>query len=569
MSTLCPTVSPADEGPVDGVEPREARHAAPGPAIAPSKRTFDRRAWTPVEPSLREAEGTSALAITGSLSAGTIATAPAGGFELSGALCMVPMQTTSAETQATIVNGDAALYANSAPDTDTVVRPSAGGVTVVESLRGAGAPTTFSWKLGLRPGHGLRVLANGAVAIEDPSRAARATNSALDEPAGIEWIEAMPDAATQLAASRYEIARAERETGQRVVGVVGRPYGIDSAGDSVPAQVRISGTRTVTVTVPPGAKAVVLTVVAKPPKPPWRKAPRPVHAYPLISIPANLATEAANAGCRFAQNQAPGRRLMLLNFGRARFEDGVFGAGRRPFYPNTEILEALTAAASSYRQDGCHREGTSAIIAYGVGNFELSLNGNDGEPMPWQLAEQAGAAQLQTAQALRSSVNPLDQVAVAGDLEPGWDPSPAGAEVAKALARGADSGDLAYYNFGTAGHCPPYEGPDPGCGSWGWRDLGDISQKRMAVPLPEIYHDYQIEQWATVRERWDRRHGRARRCFLRWLPRCYSFAGVTSQPVACGADLAPVRSWRALSKANPVGAVGRELIFYNPDGFRC
>ena len=582
-SPPCPRASPAPEGPVDGVELKQARDAAPAAAIAPSERTFDRRAWTPVEPSLREARGSNAVGVTGSLGAGAISTAPAGGFELVGVLCMVPMQTTAAETPGRIVNGDTVLYANSAPDMDTIVRPTASGIVVVESLRGAQAPRTLSWSLGLPPGYRLRALANGAVAIEDPSRAARPTAPAPREPGDIDRLEAIPDAATQLAESRYQIAHAERETGRRVVGVVGPPYAVGSDGASAPAPLRISDPQTVTVTVPSTARAAVLMVAGERRKPGARKPPRPVDAYPLIAIPENLATEAANVACRFAKSQPRGKRLMLLNFGRARVQasssgsGGVpdsqtareFGAGRRPFYPNTEILEALVAAASSYRQEECHKDGRSAIIAYGNGNFELSANGNDGEPMTPPLAKEAGAAQLQTAHTLRSSVSPADEVAVAGDLEPGWDPSPAGMKVAKALARGANSGDLPYYNFGTAGHCPPYDGPDPGCGSWSFRDLGDISQKRMAIPLPEIYHDYQVEQWASVRERWDRRHGRARKCSRKWRPRCYSFAGVTSQPIACGADLPPAQSWKALSKANPVGAVGRELIFYNPDGFRC
>ena len=568
-SPPCPTASFAREGPVDGVERKQARESVPAAAIAPSERTFDRRAWTPLEPSLTEARGSNALAVTGSLGGGAVSTAPAGGFELAGVLCMVPMQTTAAETPGQIVNGDAVLYANSAPDTDTIVRPTASGMAIVASFRGTQAPTTLSWKLGLPPGYGLRALASGTVAIEDPSRAADATEPLPREPADIDRLEAIPDAAAQLAESRYEFARAERETGQRVVGVLSPPYGVDPQGVSAPAPLTISGTDTVTLAVLPGARAVALMVAGNQRKRRKPKPPEPVNAYPLIAIPENLATEAANVACSFAQRQPRGKRLMLLNFGRVHIEDGEFGAGRRPFYSNTEILEALAAAASAYRQEACHRNGRRAIVAYGVGNFELSSTGNEDEPMSRQLAEQAGAAQLQTALTLQSSVLPPDEVAVAGDIEPGWDPSVAGVKAGKALVRGAAGGDLTYYNFGTAGHCPPYSGPAPGCGAWSFKDLGDISQKRMAVPLPEIYHDYQVEQWASIRERWDRRHGRARKCSREWRPKCYSFAGVTSQPIACGADLLPARSWKLLWKATPVGAVGRELVYYNPDGFRC
>jgi hypothetical protein len=480
---------------------------------------------------------------------------------------MVPMQTTSAETRAMIVNGDAALHTNAAPDTDTIVRPTASGVAVVESLRGARAPKSFTWKLGLPPGYSLRALANGGAAIEDPSRAAPATHAPLPEPANLARPEAISDAAAQLAESRYQIARAERETGRRVVGVVSPPYAVDPEGRSAPAPLRISGTQTVTVAVPPDAEAVVLTVAAKRRKAQAPKPPQPVNAYPLIAIPADLSTEAANAACSFAQSQPPGQRLMLLNFGQAHVQAGEFGAGRRPFYPNADILTALRGAATSYRQNGCHTAHRSATIAYGVGNYKLSSTGNDGFPMSPQLAEEVGAAQLQTARRLRRSENPRDDAAVAGDLEPGWDQSPAGVAVGKALARGADSGHLLYYDFGTAGHCPPYTGLDPGCRSWTFNDLGDVSQRRMATALPEIYHDYQTDQWATVRKRWD--GPRARECARDWTSKCYSFAGATSEPTACGADLSPSRSWRLLWRANPIGSVARELIYYNPNQQSC
>jgi hypothetical protein len=567
-SPLCPAASPAREDPVDRLTPREARIAAPAAVIAPPKRTFDRLAWTAVEPSLTESGGSNALVVTGSLATGSLAMTPAGGLELDGVLCMIPEQTTSAETPATIVNGDAALHANSAPDTDTIVRPTASGVAVVESLRGADAPTTFSWKVGLPSGYSLRALANGSAAIVDSSRAAPVTQTPK-APAPAGWAKSMTDAATQLAQGRYEIARAERETGRKVLGVVSPPFAVDAKGNTSPVRLRNGGTQTLAVATPSDAEAVVLTLSILPSTSQVPKPPQPVNAYPLIAVPGDLSTEAANAACAFAQSQPRGQRLMLLSFGRAHTEAGQFGAGHRPFYSNADILAALSQAAASYRQDECHRKARRATIAYGVSNYKLSLTGNDGDPLSPQLAEATGAAQLQTALKLQQSENARDGVAVAGDLEPGWDPTRAGVKVAKALARGADSGPLTYYNFGTAGHCPPYSGRDPGCGAWRLRVLGNISQRRMAVPLPEIYYDYQAEQWARVRKRWDRHHARARRCSHDRTPKCYAFAGATSEPPACGADLSPSDSWNALWNANPAGSVASELIYWNPDQISC
>ena len=48
-----------------------------------------------------------------------------------------------------------------------------------------------------------------------------------------------------------------------------------------------------------------------------------------------------------------------------------------------------------------------------------------------------------------------------------------------------------------------------------------------------------------------------------------SFAGATSEPIVCGAELSPTQSWKKLWKISPVDAVGRELIFYNPNLLSC
>ncbi len=509
LSPLCPEASPVSGDPVDPLEPGEAKEAAPASAIAPSARSYDHRALRPLRPSLKRARRGSGLAITGSRVTGTLATAPAGGFVLDDVVCMVPTQTTPAETPATVVNRDAALYANSAPDTDTIVRPTASGVTVVESLRGPDAPTSFTWRLGLPDG-------------EELAQLARVSASALD-----------------------------------------------SNGASAPAKLTQDGPDELTVSPPPGAEAVSVTVAAKRSKLRKPKPPHPVLSFPLIGIDENLPTEAANAACGFAQTQPEGMRLMLLNFGQARVEAGAFGAGRNPFHANDEILDALRAAADRYRQSECHAPGTNATIAYGVGNFKLSTTGNDGLPMTPELATQVGAAQLDVARSLRREVNANDDVAVAGDLEPGWDQSESGVEVGKALALGADTGDLTYYNFGTAGHCPPYQGTAPGCGSWRWKDLGEISHENQAVPLPEIYHDYQAKQWNRVRKRWNRRNVRKPNRCSKHKPRCYSFAGVTSEPEVCGSDFSAQKSWKTLRDAIPEGALGDELVFYNPLELNC
>ena len=527
LQSMCPEVSPSVQDAVEPLTPPEAEAAAPPAAIAPTSPSFDHRTLTPLHPSLKRARVGDVFAITGSRATGSLAGAPAGGVELDDVLCMVPMQTTSVETAARIVGGDSALRANSAPGTDTIIRPTPRGVAVVQSRRGAYAPTSFTWRLGLPSGKRLLSLQNGDIAIAD-----------------------------------------QGETGRRAAAVVSASSAVGSQGDSSPARLEASGDDTLTASAPQDAEAIVVTVTTKQVKqeePP----PAPVPSYPLVGIEGNLSTEAANAACAFAQTQPEGHRLMLFNLGQAHFEGGEFGAGRGPFFhSNDEILDALNAAAIRYRAADCHLPGTAATIAYGVTNYSLSQTGTtDGQgfgPISTQLAAQAGAEQLEVVQTLRQSVDPEDDTAVAGDIEPGWDQSAAGVAVGKALVRGANSGDLTYFNFGSAGHCPPYVGTNPGCGSWGWNDLGAISQKRAAVALPQIYHAFQAEQWNKVRKRWNRRKG----CSVN-PSACYTFAGVTAEPKQCGSTFNPRQSWRRLRDAVPEGAIGGELIYYNPELLLC
>ena len=63
------------------------------------------------------------------------------------------------------MGGDALIFGHSAPATDTVIRPTAFGTTLVEHLPGPAAPTEFSWEVGLAEGDKLHELPNGSVAV--------------------------------------------------------------------------------------------------------------------------------------------------------------------------------------------------------------------------------------------------------------------------------------------------------------------------------------------------------------------------------------------------------------------
>lgn len=67
---------------------------------------------------------------------------PEGGVTMAGIACITPSSITTAATEATVVHGDSAVFANTAPETNTIVRPTAGGVSLIQAINGPNAPKT-------------------------------------------------------------------------------------------------------------------------------------------------------------------------------------------------------------------------------------------------------------------------------------------------------------------------------------------------------------------------------------------------------------------------------------------
>jgi hypothetical protein len=65
--------------------------------------------------------------------------------------------------------GDAVIYANTGPNTDTAVRPTADGVETFEVVRDERSPNTFSWKIDLPGDETLQRTDDGGVKIVDPT----------------------------------------------------------------------------------------------------------------------------------------------------------------------------------------------------------------------------------------------------------------------------------------------------------------------------------------------------------------------------------------------------------------
>jgi Putative amidase domain len=163
-----------------------------------------------------------------------------GGFALADIACVVPEETTSAATEATVINQDTALFANTAPETDTVIRPIAGGTALVQSLRGPDAPTSFSWTIEVSSGQELEELPSGAVAIvEDPGPGEQGQAPELPMPPDAKSPKALTDADLQMELADYQLATAQSETSKEVVAVIPVPWVVLSEEWKVPAKIEV------------------------------------------------------------------------------------------------------------------------------------------------------------------------------------------------------------------------------------------------------------------------------------------------------------------------------------------
>jgi hypothetical protein len=499
---------------------------------------------TTLDPSLDRPDAPpTPLDSTGSLSDDTVATEAVEGFSVDQAICLVPTQTTTAETPAYIADEDSAVFANTASETDTIVRPTAAGETVIESLRGPTAPDSFSWSVGMPEGYELAELSNGSIALLDPAEDA-AIVTVPSPPVAAQDPDAIADAETQLQVQEYEITNAEQETGKAVAAVIAEPYTVDAAGNSSPSSLTLTDPDTISVASAPAAEAVVVRLLQNSGR---RGAPKSVPAEALGlngTSQAQITTEAVNAMCDFAARAAPGLRLLLLDFGRAsRYPGGGFGTKRQgDRIPNDKILEAMQWAAYEYQPGSfrrCHVNGRMRIV-YGLNNSEIEQSVDSTHD-----ARKIGQHQARTAAKLADYQNSQvfftvgESAGVGGDIETGY----GGPNKSIPLAGGAKgAGGGPYYDYGTAGGCAP----DPrGClNNWTLDQLAHVSSGGGGHPLPEIYcRGLHAKQWAHVANRGGNN---------------YAFAGTLWES---SGGLSGTESWKAMRRATDK-PLGRELINY-------
>ncbi len=167
-----------------------------------------------VTPALTDEEE---LTSTQALTSSSVSKEESGEFAVNtpdGELSLKPQESSSnAATLPTLVNGTAALFANTSPATDTIIRPDALGATAVLDLRSAEAPKSFSWEAGLGAGEQVRQLSDGSVAVistpEESSGESKAEPS--KEPEARETGEEEPESSAEKEEKEQEEAESETE----------------------------------------------------------------------------------------------------------------------------------------------------------------------------------------------------------------------------------------------------------------------------------------------------------------------------------------------------------------------
>ncbi len=257
-----------------------------------------------VQPAI--SDGGEELSSTGALTSSTISKETAGEFAVNtrdGELSLTPLDTSAGPGTPTVVNGAVALFADTWPATDAIVRPDALGATTIVQMRSSAAPTSFSWEVGLGPDQHLRQLADGGVAVVDalvgsplegPLRnAVEALGGSTALAQAIAGELRPQETQAQYTAATSSVAAAEQQTGGTALMVVEPPTAADARGSGVPASLSVVGS-TITMSV----------------------SPAPTTVFPVMAA----ATVAA------ASNQASAARSQDLRYGLSDQRAAAFGS---------------------------------------------------------------------------------------------------------------------------------------------------------------------------------------------------------------------------------------------------
>lgn len=103
----------------------------------------------------------------GSLTGGLSIVSSAGSTDGSTSVTVKPLGVDSSATAPVVANGDSLVYADTAPATDTAVRPTDSGIETFDQIRDASAPQEFAYAIGAPNGDTIQVNPDRSASVID------------------------------------------------------------------------------------------------------------------------------------------------------------------------------------------------------------------------------------------------------------------------------------------------------------------------------------------------------------------------------------------------------------------
>lgn len=258
----CPADTPSVAPTADVVSPAAAEAALPEAAAGPTtsmspeeapQLSFD-PSFTPADPP----PSAETIHVDGTVQNGEASLDSVPAVSIGKAVCLKPTETTGAAREGEVIgDGNAAIYTNAMPATDTVVRPSLMGTTIVEHTRSSAAPSSFTWKAALEPGEQLVQLSDGGIAIVDTAGPDVTPGTVPPNP-GTDFEDWLSDSQAQGDEAEQEFAFANEAVEGQVQAIIEPPQAMTDSGNPITVTTTLIGGGQITFSVPPSAAATLV-----------------------------------------------------------------------------------------------------------------------------------------------------------------------------------------------------------------------------------------------------------------------------------------------------------------------
>jgi Concanavalin A-like lectin/glucanases superfamily len=325
---------------------------------------------SPIDPGVGEEEevaSESGFKVGGSITGGRILATPSGGATIGQAACVVPSETTANATgPVAIPSASAVLYPNAGPEMDTLIRATALGSDIIDSLRGPSAPSTLTWSVATKEGQELVALANGGVAISAQEQQPVVTEESPEPLEGAGSPSLVNAVSHQATSALADVNAANAELGETVAGVIPAATAVGPEGVSTALELEISPwAKTVSATVPSGTTAVLLRLESAP------------DAGAMCAQAFESAPRLYESGCAPEVNEEAGSVVSEVEWSpTGKLYMATRPKGKREYLPGGGWIEEFTEPSiMRSNQDGSGLEEVLGPSFVEVESFDLSPSG--------------------------------------------------------------------------------------------------------------------------------------------------------------------------------------------------